>query len=63
MPAVLQPVASVLPLSFVVSGLREIIVNGLSIAEQIPTAIGLAVWLVISLLLAIKLFVWKEVAT
>jgi ABC-2 type transport system permease protein len=63
MPEVLQPVASVLPLSFVVSGLREVIVNGLSIADQIPTVIGLAVWLVISLLLAIKLFVWKEVAT
>ena len=63
MPELLQPVASVLPLSYVVSGLREIIVNGLSLAEQIPTVIGLVVWLGLSLLLAIKLFVWKEVAT
>jgi hypothetical protein len=47
----------------VVSGLREIIVNGLSLTQQIPTMMGLAVWLAISLFLAIKLFVWKEVAS
>lgn len=62
MPEVLQPVASLLPLSFVVSSLREVIVNGLSLADQIPTMMGLVAWLAISLLLAIKLFVWKEVA-
>ena len=44
------------------SGLREIIVNGLSLAEQIPTVLGLAIWLAIGLSLAIRLFRWKEVA-
>jgi ABC-2 type transport system permease protein len=63
MPEVLQPVAKLLPLSFVVSSVREVIVNGLSLVEQIPTLIGLVVWLVIALLLAIRLFVWKDVAT
>jgi ABC-2 type transport system permease protein len=62
MPEALQPFASVLPLTFVVSGLREIIVNGLSLAEQIPTVLGLAVWLAIALSLAIRMFRWKEVA-
>lgn len=62
MPEFLQPVARLLPLSFVVSGVREVIVNGLSLAEQIPTMIGLVVWLAISLMLAIRLFRWKEVA-
>jgi ABC-2 type transport system permease protein len=62
MPEVLQPVASLLPLSFVATSLREVIVNGLSLADQIPMLIGLVVWLVITLLLAIKMFVWKEVA-
>ena len=51
-----------LPLTFVVSGLREVIVNGLSLAEQIPTVLGLAIWLAIGLSLAIRLFRWKEVA-
>ena len=58
----MQPFASVLPLTFVVSGLREVIVNGLSLAEQIPTVLGLLIWLAISLALAIRLFRWKEVA-
>jgi ABC-2 type transport system permease protein len=63
MPELLQPIASLLPLSFVVSGVREIIVNGLSLVDQIPTMLGLVVWVGLSLLLAIKLFVWKEVAS
>jgi ABC-2 type transport system permease protein len=62
MPEFLQPIARLLPLSFLVSSVREVIVNGLSLVEQIPTMIGLVVWLAISLTLAIRLFVWKEVA-
>ena len=62
MPGALQPLARVLPLTFVVSSLREVIVNGLSLAEQIPALLGLAVWLAIGLLLAIRMFRWKEVA-
>jgi ABC-2 type transport system permease protein len=63
MPDALQPIARALPLTFLVSGVREVIVNGLSLAEQIPTVIGLVVWLAIGLALAIRLFRWKEVAT
>jgi ABC-2 type transport system permease protein len=63
MPDSLQPIAKVLPLSFVASSLREVIVNGLGLLEQVPTLIGLAVWLVIALFLAIRMFRWKEVAT
>ena len=63
MPDLLQPVARLLPLSYVVSSVREVIVNGLSLAEQMPTVFGLFVWLAISLTLAIKLFRWKEVAS
>jgi ABC-2 type transport system permease protein len=63
MPDLLQPVARLLPLSFVVTSVREVIVNGRSLIEQTPTVIGLMVWLGISLILAIKMFRWKEVAT
>jgi ABC-2 type transport system permease protein len=63
MPEGLQPIASVLPLSFVVDGLREVIVDGTGLLEQLPMLLGLAVWLAISLFLAIRMFVWKEVAT
>jgi ABC-2 type transport system permease protein len=63
MPDALQPIARALPLTFLVSGVREVIVNGLSLVEQIPTMIGLVVWLAVGLALAIRLFRWKEVAT
>jgi ABC-2 type transport system permease protein len=63
MPDMLQPVAKLLPLSFLVSGVRDNIVNGVSLADQLPTLAGLFVWLAISLTLAIRLFRWKEVAT
>ena len=63
MPDALQPIAKALPLTYVVSGVREVIVNGRSLIEQIPTVIGLVVWLALGLVLAIRLFRWKEVAT
>ena len=63
MPDALQPLAKILPLSFVVSSVREVIVNGVSLLQQIPTMLGLFVWLGISLTLAIRLFRWKEVAS
>jgi ABC-2 type transport system permease protein len=62
LPELIQPVAKLLPLSFVANGLREIAVNGAALAEILPTLLGLGVWAVIALILAIRLFVWKEVA-
>lgn len=63
MPDLLQPIAKMLPLSFVVSSVREVIVNGASLVDQIPTVIGLVAWLAIGLTLAIRFFRWKEVAS
>lgn len=62
LPAVVQPIAQALPLSFVANGFRDIIVNGASLFDMLPTVLGLFVWATIAILLAIKLFVWKEVA-
>jgi len=62
MPALIQPIASVLPLSFVSTAMREIANNGASLLEITPSLIGIAVWLVIAFILATRLFVWKEVA-
>jgi ABC-2 type transport system permease protein len=63
MPEALQPIANALPLTFLVSSVREVIVNGVSLAEQMPTMLGLVVWLALGLTLAIRLFRWKEIAT
>jgi len=62
LPALAQPVAKLLPLSFVSGGLREVAINGAGILELIPNVIGIALWTVVALVLAIRLFVWKEVA-
>ena len=63
MPDAMQPIASVLPLTFVVSSVRDVVVNGVSLLEQLPTVLGLVVWLALGLTLAIRLFRWKEIAS
>jgi ABC-2 type transport system permease protein len=63
LPDLIQPVARLLPLSFVATGLREIAVNGATLPDIWPTLLGLLVWTAIALALAIRLFVWKEVAS
>lgn len=62
MPALVQPLAKILPLSFVATGMRDIANNGATLIETMPNLLGIGVWLVIAFLLATRLFVWKEVA-
>lgn len=63
LPDFIQPIAKILPLSFVASALREISTNGMSLADVLPDIVGIVVWLVVGFVLATKLFVWKEVAS
>ena len=62
MPELVQPIARVLPLSFVSTAMRDIANNGAAMLEIMPSLIGIAVWFVISFVLATRLFVWKDVA-
>jgi ABC-2 type transport system permease protein len=62
LPDLIQPLARLLPLSFVATGLREIIVDGAALGDILPTLAGLIVWAIVALAFAIRLFVWKEVA-
>ncbi|GJM12940.1 MAG: ABC transporter permease [Pseudohongiella sp.] len=62
MPEFIQPIASILPLSFVATAMREIANNGASLLKITPSLIGIAAWFVIAFALATRLFVWKEVA-
>ena len=62
LPNFLQPVASALPLSFVATALRDIATNGLSLLDILPSLAGIGLWITISLIVAIRFFVWKEVA-
>ena len=58
----IQPIAHVLPLSVVVSGLRSITNDGMPLLTINATTIGIGIWMGISFFVAIKYFVWKEVA-
>ena len=62
MPEWIQPVAQLLPLSFVSTGMREIANAGATLVDITPSLIGIGVWFVISFIAATRLFVWKEVA-
>jgi len=62
LPELVQPVANFLPLSFISNGLREIAINGTTLADLLPDILGMIFWAIIAMVLAIKLFVWKEVA-
>lgn len=62
MPEFVQPIAHVLPLSFVSTALRDIANDGLPLLAVGGDLIGIAVWLVIAFVLSTRLFVWKEVA-
>lgn len=63
MPDAVQPLANILPLSFIVNGLRGVAIDGAGLVTLFPNIIGAAIWIAIALGLAIKLFDWKEVAT
>lgn len=62
MPEIVQPIAYILPLSFVSTGMRDIANEGASLLAIMPSLIGIAVWLIIGFTLATRFFVWKEVA-
>jgi len=62
MPESIQPIVHVLRLSFISNGMREIAINDVSLMDITPSLIEIALWLVLSFVLATRLFVWKDVA-
>jgi ABC-2 type transport system permease protein len=62
MPDLLQPIASALPLSVIVTGLRDVANDGVSLFAFNSTALGIGCWMILSFILATRYFVWKDVA-
>ena len=62
MPELVQPIVYSLPLSSVVSSLREIVNDGASLFTFSTSTIGLVIWVMIAFFISIRFFVWKEVA-
>jgi len=62
LPEWIQPIAHMLPLSFLADAVREIVVNGAGLGDLLSNLAGLVVWSIVALLAAIRLFAWKDVA-
>jgi ABC-2 type transport system permease protein len=60
LPVWLQPVAHILPLNFVSHALREIANSGATLSDLGIDILGIMVWLVIGVALAVRLFKWGE---
>lgn len=60
LPAWLQPVASVLPLHFVSSSIRAIANEGATVAMLTTDLLGILIWMVVGVFLAVRLFKWGE---
>ena len=58
-PAVAQPLIKLLPLTAVNDALRANMLEGASFAGVAPEMMIIAGWLVLSFLLALKLFRWR----
>ncbi len=63
LPGFLQSLAGVLPLTFVTNAMRGVMTDGATLMELAPDLLGITAWLVIGLLLAVRLFVWKDIAS
>jgi len=63
LPSFLQPLANVLPLTFVAKALRDLITNGMGLLDILPTLAGIVVWLILAFAVSSRTFVWKEVAS
>ncbi len=62
LPEWIQPIAQLLPLSFLADAVREIVVDGAGLADLLSNLAGLLVWTIVALLAAVRLFAWKDVA-
>ena len=62
LPDIIQPLAKMLPLSVIASGLRGIANDGLTLLSFDLNLVGVIFWLVISFIFATRYFVWRDVA-
>ena len=59
MPDFLAAITAFLPLTYVIEALRAIVNEGATMMQLGPELLGMAVWVVISFLIAVRLFRWE----
>lgn len=59
LPGIARTITDFFPLSYLADGLRSIAIDGATLIDVLPQIIGLAVWAVITLFIAVKAFRWE----
>jgi len=62
MPEIIHPIAYALPLSSVVTVLRDVANDGATLFTFNYSTLGIVIWIFLSFFIATRFFVWKEVA-
>jgi len=62
LPGFANVITGFFPLTYLADGMRSIAIDGASLAEIMPQLVGLAVWGVITVTLAVKSFRWESEA-
>jgi ABC-2 type transport system permease protein len=58
-PDAVQPLIKALPLTAVINALRDTMLRGAGIAQLLPELGVITAWLVLSFVLAVRLFRWR----
>ena len=58
-PDAVQPLIQALPLTAVIDALRATMLRGAGVSEVLPELAVIVAWLVISFVLAVRLFRWR----
>jgi ABC-2 type transport system permease protein len=59
LPGLVHTVTSFFPLTYLADGMRSIAIDGATLAQVGPQLAGLAVWCVVSVFVAVKMFRWE----
>jgi ABC-2 type transport system permease protein len=59
LPGFVQSVVDYLPLSFLADAMRSIAIDGATLGQVVPQIVGLAVWCVVAVAIAVKMFRWE----
>lgn len=59
LPGLVHTITSFFPLTYLADGMRSIAIDGATLAQVGPQIAGLAVWCVVSVFLAVKMFRWE----
>jgi ABC-2 type transport system permease protein len=59
LPGFLRTITDVFPLTYLADGIRSVAIDGATLVQVVPQIIGLGVWSIVAIFIAVKLFHWE----